>query len=148
MTDTQSTLPTVEHGPVEIFVVALPSPTLDPDIVDAVADLVEAGTIDVVDLVVVSRDDEGLTLTEYESDDAADHDLPELELGLSGLLSEDDLFEIAADLEPGTSAAVVVLEHVWARDLASRLARVGGVVVSTERIGAPAVNELVALLEG
>ncbi len=146
VTVTASSVPSIEHGPVEIFVVALPTPTLDPGIVEAVADLVQAGTIDVVDLVVVSRDDEGVTVTEYENIDD-EVDLPAMELGLSGLLSEDDLLEIAEDLDPGTSAAVIVLEHVWARELASRLADAGGVVVGTDRIPAPAVNELVAILE-
>lgn len=146
MTTSQSPTPSVEHGPVEIFVVALPEPTLDAGIVDAVADLVDAGTVDVVDLVLVSRDDDGLTVTEYESGDA-DADPTGLTLGLSGLLSEDDLCDLADVLDPGTSAAVLVIEHVWARELASRLAGAGGVVVRTDRIAAPVVNELVAILE-
>ena len=144
MTETQDSSPSVEHGPVEIFVVALPEQGLDDSILDAVGDLVEAGTIDVVDLVVVSRDadGDGVTVTEYDTDEDDD-----LDLSLSGLLSEEDLADVAEDLEPGTSAAVVVIEHVWARDLAARLADAGGVVVATERIPAPAVNELVAILE-
>ncbi|CCH77634.1 conserved hypothetical protein [Nostocoides japonicum T1-X7] len=135
------------HGPVELFFVALPATGPDPSVVEAIADLVARDTIDLVDIVIVAKDPDGdLTVTEYE-DLPDDQGLPPLNALLSGLLAEDDIAAIAEQLDPGTSAALFVIEHVWARALADRLAASGGRVITTERIPAPVVNELVAILE-
>ena len=134
----------LDHGPVELFVVALPSGSLDLGVAQALTDLVEARTIGLVDLVVVSKDSEGdLTVTEIED---LSLDLPELQLALSGLLAEDDVQELAESLPPDSTAAIVVFEHLWSRELASRLFEAGGEVIATDRIPAPAVNELIAIL--
>ena len=63
-----------------------------------------------------------------------------LEVLASGLLADEDLEELAEDVETGASAVVVAIEHVWARSLASRLLQVGGAVVATERIPAPVMQ--------
>lgn len=134
------------HGPVEIFLVSLPTALPDPSLLQAISDLVTDGTLSVVDLTVVTRNaDDSLTVTEYD-EVGSSGDGPELDLTLSGLLSEEDIEEAAADLVAGASAALFVVEHLWARDLSARLQQAGGEVLATERIPAPVVNELIALL--
>lgn len=135
------------HGPVEVFLVALPGASPDGAVLDAIAALVAEDTIQVVDLVVVAKDPSGdLSITEY-GDLSAESDRPDLGLVMDGLLAEEDITDLAADLRPGTSAAVFVIEHLWARTLAARLQSSGGEVLVTERIPAPVVNELVAILQ-
>jgi hypothetical protein len=53
---------------------------------------------------------------------------------VGGLFNQDDLMDIAADLEPETSAAVLVWENVWARKVTQAMRDAGGQVVAFERL--------------
>ena len=53
---------------------------------------------------------------------------------MSGLLSEGDLKELADDMEPGSTAAVLLVEHVWATRLAKAVRAAQGSLVLAERI--------------
>ena len=50
-----------------------------------------------------------------------------------------DVFE---SLAPGSAIAAVLLEHVWAKDLADAVARVGGTAVSSEDVDATTLADL------
>ena len=133
-----------EYGPVEIFVIGFDGERPGPDVVDAILRLIEEDTVRLLDLLFVSRA-EGGDLRVLELEEIADEygleGLDVVELGLAG---SDDVDDIAAGIEPGTSAALLVVEHVWAREFAEALYRAGGRVLQTERIPAPVVNEMVA----
>jgi hypothetical protein len=62
----------------------------------------------------------------------------------SGLLGTDDVAEAATALEPGTAAAVLVYENVWATPFATALRRSGGQLVASGHIP---VQALVAALD-
>ena len=64
-------------------------------------------------------------------------------LGLegSGFLGEEDLMDAAAELEPNSSAAMLLWEDVWAAELASALRGAGGELVALGRIPHDAVME-------
>ncbi|WES64037.1 DUF6325 family protein [Microbacter sp. GSS18] len=131
-----------EYGPVELILAAFDGDTPSPEVIDAVLSLDDAGTIRVLDLLEVSRSTDGeLTILEI---DAFAPDPDAIDLPESGLASEEDVAELAAALEPGTSALLLVAEHRWATHLASRLAEANGTVVESVRIPAPIVNEVVA----
>ncbi|MFP3670936.1 DUF6325 family protein, partial [Priestia sp. SIMBA_032] len=66
--------------------------------------------------------------------------LTDITLEASGLAGDEDVQQIADLLEPGTTGAILVIEHVWAKDLASKFFQSGGVVLHSERIPAPVVN--------
>jgi hypothetical protein len=84
----------------------------------------------------VGKDDDG-TVAAFELSDV-DEDvrrgLEALGLEASGLLGEEDLMDAAADLEPGSSAAMLLWEDVWATELASALRGAGGELVAIGRI--------------
>ncbi|WP_350348496.1 DUF6325 family protein [Agromyces sp. G08B096] len=137
-----------EYGPVELFLVGFEGDRLDPGTVEALADLVEAGDIRLIDLVIVSREPDGRVQL-VEVDDLGDEiDVTALSLDASGLVGEEDVAELAGAIPPGTSAALLAIELVWAKQLASRFNRAGGVVLHSERIPAPVVNAVLAEAEG
>ncbi|MRG59116.1 hypothetical protein GE115_04425 [Agromyces sp. CFH 90414] len=137
-----------EYGPVELYLVGFEGDRIDPGTIEALAELVDAGDIRLIDLLIVSRAENGdLEVTEVE--DLGDEiDVTELSLEASGIVGEEDLAEFAESIPPGTSAAVLAVELVWAKKLASRFNQSGGVVLQTERIPAPVVNAVLAEAEG
>ncbi len=131
------------YGPVELMVVSLAQREPTPAVIEALAAQVEAGSLRVLDLVIVARSAAGdVTVTEMEVD-ALGQDA--LDLAVPGITGDEDIAMLAETLENGETAAIVALELLWARDLASRLAAEGSQVVAAERIPAVVVNEIAAL---
>jgi hypothetical protein len=125
-----------EIGPVEYLVVGFPGSRFKGDIAPALADLVEAGTIRIIDIAFASKDENG----EVAAFELSDLD-PEVQEGLAnlgaesaGLLNEDDLLGAAETLDPGSSAALLVWENVWARPVAAAMRDAGGEIVDYDRI--------------
>ena len=123
-------------GPTEFIVVGFAGNRFTGDIAPALADLVENRLIRVIDLAVVSKDAEGtvtiLELQEISSEVAAA--FVELDGRVRGLLSEADLAEIAEDLPLQSTAAALLVEHVWATRFATAVRAAGGELILAERI--------------
>jgi hypothetical protein len=125
-----------EIGPVDYMIVAFPGNEFRGEIAPALADLVEKGTIRIIDLAFVGKNAEG----EIVAFELTDLD-PEVRAGLekagvevSGLFNEDDLMAAGEELEPDTSAALLVWENVWARNVAQKIRDAGGVLFDFERL--------------
>lgn len=125
-----------EIGPVEYLIVAFPGNRFRGEIAPALADLVEAGTIRIMDIAFVGKDEDG-TVAAFELTDI-DPDVREglenLGMESSGLFSEEDLEAAAEELEPNTSAALLVWEDVWAREVADAMRAAGGVLFDFGRL--------------
>ena len=135
-------MPEFTYGPVEILLISFEGDKPGPALGDALRDLVAENTITLLDLIFVSRSVEG-DLRVVEVEDLPDKaQLPDLELGELGLAGMDDVEELAANLPPGTSAAILVVELAWARHFASVLADSGGAVLHHQRIPASVVNSV------
>jgi hypothetical protein len=119
---------TDEIGPVEYLIVAFPGHRFRGEIAPALADLVDAGTIRLMDVAFVGKDADGqvaaFELTELDPD--VQEGLKRLGIEASGLFNEDDLMAAAEELEPDSSAALLVWEDVWARDVAQAMRDAGG----------------------
>jgi Family of unknown function (DUF6325) len=117
-----------EIGPVEYLVVAFPGNRFRGDIVPALADLVEAGTIRIMDLAFVGKDSEGevVAFELMDLDPEVRDGLERMGVEVSGLFNEEDLMAAGEELEPDTSAALLVWEDVWAREVAEALRKAGG----------------------
>ena len=72
------------------------------------------------------------------SDTTDDAGVPALDL--AGLASEEDIADLAVDVAPGTSAAILVVELLWAKAFAGALFDAGGAVLARQTIPAPLVN--------
>ena len=114
-------------GPVSYTVVAFPGNQFNGDIAPEIGKLDCDGTVRILDLVFVAKDEEGDTISlEFDQLDelAAFGDI-DGEVG--GLVNMEDLDHVAADLPEGNSALVIVWEDVWARPLVEAIRGSGGV---------------------
>ncbi len=136
-----------EYGPVELYVVGFAGDRPDDGTLQAIGELIEGGEIRLLDLLVVSRHEDGAVfVTEFE--DVSDaYGFGAVELEAVGLVADEDAKELAESIEPGHSGAILAIELLWAKRLASRFASSGGIVLQTERIPAPVVNAVLAEAE-
>ena len=135
-----------ELGPVDWIVVEFPGSRFNGQIAPALLDLVERDLVRVLDLLVLKKDDDG-SLEAFELSDLDEGEIGELrtyESELAMLLSEEDVTSLAAAIEPGSSAAVLVWENSWAAPFASAVRRSGGQLVATGRIP---IQALLAAIE-
>ena len=125
-----------EIGPVDYAVIAFPGNQFRGEIAPALADLVEAGTIRLIDAAFVGKDENG-DVTAFEitqlAPDVQDA-LDALNIDVQGLVNDEELLAVGAELEPGSSAALLVWENVWARRVAQTMRDAGGVLVAFERV--------------
>jgi hypothetical protein len=121
-------------GPVEYLVLGFPGNQFTGAIAPALADLSASGTIRILDLVFIAKDADGdVVAVELEDHDEAEA-FAGLEGEIGGLVSQDDIEHAAEDLEPGSSAALLVWEDTWAAPLADALRKSGGVLIEGGRI--------------
>src|SRR5690349_6058442 len=144
-----STLPNggaMALGPVEYIVVGFPGNRFDGHIAPELAKLVEAGTIRILDLVFITKDDDGdVAIVELEDHhDAESFHLIDGEIG--GFVSHEDVEYAAAELEPGSSAALLVWEDVWATPFVEALRNSGAVLLEGARIPHDLVEDVEAAL--
>ncbi|MGI9116436.1 MAG: DUF6325 family protein [Gaiellales bacterium] len=125
----------------EIAVFSFPGSQFNGQVAPALRELIESATIHVLDLAFIIKDEAG-DVAWFEIEDASTH-APEF-AGFHDdpidLLSEEDIEALAEQVAPGSSAAVLVFEHTWAKRLASAVERSGGFVVAREYIPVPIVE--------
>ena len=125
-----------ELGPIDYIVVEFPAgqTRITGEAADELVALVSDGTIRVLDLMFVHKDEDGsIDVTEIEDiDDLGD--LGVIEATLAEVLAEADLIDIAAAMEPGSTAAVLVWENTWAGPFAAAVRRNGGQLIASGRI--------------
>lgn len=128
-------------GPVDWLVVEFPGKQPTGQIAPHLVDLVDRGLIRVLDLMVLQKDTDG-TLNVSELSDLDPSELGELrttEAELAMVLSEQDVLDLAETIEPGSTAAVLVWENLWAAPFGSAVRKAGGQLVASGRIPIQAV---------
>ena len=125
-----------EIGPVDYALIAFPGNQFRGEIAPALADLVESGTIRIVDATFVIKDEDGNTASMEMTELAPDvqEALATLNIEVGGLFNEDDLMDAADALEPNSSAALLVWENVWARKVTQAMRDAGGELIDFQRI--------------
>jgi len=125
-----------EIGPVDYAVLAFPGNQFKGEIAPALADLVEAGTIRLIDAAFVGKDENGEVFALESTELAPDvqEKLTSLNIEVQGLFNDQELLAIGEGLELDSSAAVLVWENVWARRVAQTIRDAGGVLVAFERV--------------
>ena len=124
-------------GPVEYMVVAFPGNKFNGEVLPAIAEQVEKGTIRIIDLAFVSKDADGnvtaLEVSDLDSEiGQALHALLGDEKG--GLLNDEDIMAVAEEMEPNFSAGLLVWEDVWATKIKNSIIDSGGELWDLERI--------------
>jgi len=125
-----------EIGPVEYIVVGFPGNQFKGEIAPALGDLVEAGTIRIIDIAFAGKDEDGNVVAFELSDLDPDVQKALESLGAepAGLFNEEDLMAVAETLEPGSSAAVLAWENTWAKGVAGAIRDAGGELYGYDRI--------------
>jgi hypothetical protein len=130
-----------EIGPVEYIVVGFPGNQFKGEIAPALGDLVEAGTIRIIDIAFAGKNENGdviaFELSDLDSD--VQQALEKLGAEPAGLFSEEDLTAVAEALDAGSSAAVLAWENVWAKGVAGAIRDAGGELYDYDRIPHQAV---------
>lgn len=135
-----------ELGPVDWIVVEFPGSRFRGEIAPALAELAERGIVRVLDLLLIRKDADG-SLDFYEVSELDESEIGQLrafESALACLLSEEDVEAVAAAVEPGSTAALLVWENSWAAPFASAIRRAGGQLAASGRIP---VQALLAAIE-
>ncbi|MBD3940309.1 DUF1269 domain-containing protein [Microbacterium sp. NEAU-LLC] len=125
-----------ELGPIDYIVVEFPAgqTRLTGEAAAELAALAASNTIRVLDLMIVYKAEDG----SIEVDEVEDIDdlgeLAQIEATLAEVLAEQDLIDIAAAMDPGSAAAVLVWENTWAAPFAVAVRRNGGQLIASGRI--------------
>jgi hypothetical protein len=132
--------PLDELGPVDYLVVEFPAGAANftGEMAKELLALVDAGTIRVIDVLILTKDENG----KVEPMELSDVDLGELqalEAQLAELLAADDVAHLAAAMEPGSTAGVLIWENLWAAPFASAARRSGGQLIANGRIPIQAI---------
>jgi hypothetical protein len=136
-----SNTPLDELGPVDYVIVEFPAGTahFTGEMAEELIKLVDAGTIRVIDILVLVKDEDG----GVEAMELADLDelgpLQALEAELAELLAEEDVENLAAAMDPGSVAGVLIYENIWAAPFASAARRSGGQLIADGRIPIQAI---------
>ena len=135
------------HGPIDFILLEFPNDRTDGAAADALAELIEAGTIRLLDLVIARKEDDG-TIEVIDIDGLGDvTSFVQFSGARSGLLGEDDVQEAGNALTPGTTAALIVFENAWAAPFVAAARKNGGEVVASMRIPASDVIDALDALE-
>jgi hypothetical protein len=133
--------PIDELGPVDYLVVEFPADRANftGEMAATLADLVEAGTIRLLDLIILRKDDDG-TVDALEMNDVPELDeLRRFEGDIAEILAAEDVVHLAAAMENGSTAGVLVWENAWATPFAVAARRAGGQLVASGRIPIQAI---------
>jgi len=133
-------------GPVEYIAIGFPGNKFSGDIIPAIQKLQEAGTIRVLDLVIISKDREGKVTAVELSDASPEQAALFAVLGIESkhLLGRDDIEDIGGALDPNTTAGLMIWENVWAAKFAASLRAADGILIANGRIPAPLIEEALA----
>lgn len=130
-----------EFGPVDYLVVEFPAgqSNFDGGMAKELAALVDRGQIRILDLLVLHKDDDG-SIEAFEIDDLDEVDeLRVLETQIAEILAEEDVAHLAASMENGSTAGVLVWENSWAAPFAAAARRSGGQLIASGRIPIQAI---------
>jgi hypothetical protein len=128
-------------GPIDYLIVEFPGNQMRGEGVPLLLQLVENGTIRIIDLAYFRKDLDG-TVTSVRIEDLDDEGARLFEVfegASSGLLEREDFTEAAQAIEPGNSAGIIVYENRWAAPLATAWRKGGAQVVAYGRIPVPAM---------
>jgi len=130
-------------GPVELLVVKFPGNQFTGEIVPALTELVESGTIRVLDILFANKDESGqIEMVEVKDLFLDDRSFDPVLSDVTDLLTEEDVEQLGAMLEPNSSAAMMLFENTWAARFAGALRNAKGELILNERIPRAVIEEV------
>src|SRR3954462_13389375 len=105
-----------ELGPVDYVVVEFPAgaSNFTGEMAKELLVLVDAGTIRVIDVLILTKNEDGSVDAMELGDIEELGELQVVEAQLAELLAEGDVVNLAASMDPGSTAGVLIFENLWA----------------------------------
>jgi hypothetical protein len=129
-------------GPVQVLVVGFDQPTFSGGVLAEFTRLRDAGIVRLVDLLVISRTEDGafetLPLPEGVEADLGEvaasvlgqtEDAADFEAEVGDVDSAAPTWSLAGAIPVGSTAAVALIEHTWAIPLSAAIQRAGGTLL-------------------
>jgi hypothetical protein len=134
-------VPLDELGPVDYVIVEFPAgaSNFTGEMAKELLGLVDRGIIRVIDVLILTKSEDGTVEAMELSDIEELGELETLEAELAELLAEDDIEHLAAAMDPGSTAGVLIWENLWAAPFASAARRSGGQLIANGRIPIQAI---------
>ncbi len=127
-------------GPVDVYIIGFPGNKFTGRIAPAILELVENGTIRVLDLLFVSKGEDGVVTTIAAVDiDEEGADFLSIEITEPGALGPEDAEEVSDDLPANSSALLIAFENVWVAKVVDALQAADAVLIDSIRIPADVV---------
>jgi hypothetical protein len=140
----------MEVGPIDIAVIGYPADApMTGEAAPLLVDLVERGIIRVLDVLFVTKNEDG-TFSGFDARDLTSKGVGDFEVfegASSGLLGDEDAEKVADELEPGSAAVIIVYENRWAAPFIAAVRRNGGEAIAFERIPAQDVIDALDAVE-
>jgi len=135
------------YGPIDFIALEFKGNQFKGEILPALLELIQKKIVRVIDFIVVLKDNEGkhraLELEQLEDEVVRIFD--PLEVEISGIIQVEDIEMIAAELEKNTTAAILLIENLWAVRFGEAAVRANGRMVMFQRIPFEVVNETMEL---
>jgi Family of unknown function (DUF6325) len=128
-------------GPVDYIVVEFPAgaSNFTGEMAEELIALVESGTIRVIDVLILTKNEDGTVDAMELSEIEQLGPLQAVEAQLAELLAEEDVANLAAAIDPGSTAGVVIWENLWAAPFGAAARRSGGRLIANGRIPIQAI---------
>ncbi len=128
-------------GPIDYLIVEFPAgaSSFTGEMAEELIALVDAGTIRVVDVLILTKNADGSVDATELSEIEQLGPLQAVEAQLAGFLAAEDVEHLAAAIDPGSTAGVLIWENLWAAPFASAARRSGGQLIATGRIPIQAI---------
>ena len=138
----------LKHGPVDVVVLAFGEARFDGSALTELRRQCEAGTIRLLDLIILLKDENEecwrIEVSDLPPEQAAAIDFIETETG--GLFDDEDAATLCEGMVPGSAVAGLAIEHTWALKLVNDLYAEGVETALNFRVPAPMVDETFASL--
>ncbi len=132
-------------GPVDVYIIGFPGNKFSGRIAPAIMELVESGTIRVLDLLFVMKDADGAVTTIEAADmDEEGTAFLAIDVAQPGALNDEDAEEVSDDLPSNSSAMLIAFENLWAVKVVDALQAADAVLIDSIRIPAEVVEAALA----
>lgn len=123
------------RGPIDFLIVEFPGNNFKGEVLRELNQAVEAGTIAVLDLQLITKDEHG-HISSAEITEASAGAFGELAgtMAPSSLIAPDDVAEVADVMDNNSSAGLLIIEHLWAKGLKQAIINADGMLVADGRI--------------
>lgn len=133
------------RGPIDYIVVGFPGNNFKGEVLGELATATESGAIAVLDLALIVKDQDGeVAKIEINAldDKVVERLMPNGEL--EGIITDEDVEEVASVLDNNCSAGLLIVEQLWAKGLKQALINADGVLLAEGRIHPEAYEEIIA----